>query len=88
MTRVDEMAKAIFGGIIAALTAAGTALATGDGEITAEGWVAIALAFFSTFAAVYFIPNKPHEPSQEPVYIGHESDEGGDLYEGTSGAGA
>jgi hypothetical protein len=79
MARIDEMAKAIFGGIIAALTAAGTALSVGDGSVTAEGWVAIAVAFFSTFSTVYFVPNAERPPKQIPIYIGHEEDE--ELYD-------
>lgn len=79
MTRIDEMAKAIFGSIVASLTAAGAALAAGDGNIDAEGWVAIAAAFFATFSAVYFVPNKERPPEQIPLYVGHEDEE--DLYD-------
>lgn len=85
MSRIDLIAKAVVGGIISALTALGAALGTTANktfaEVTAEGWVAVALAFIATFAGVYFVPNTPVEPSQEPVETGYE--EGDDeLYEG------
>jgi len=76
MARIDEMAKAIFGSIVASLTAAGAALAAGNGNIDAEGWVAISAAFFATFSAVYFVPNKERPPEQVPLYVGHEEGEG------------
>ena len=56
----DEFAKAVVGAGVAALTAMGTAVTTGDGTldgVDASGWIAVAIAFLSTFAAVYFVPN-------------------------------
>ena len=60
MKSPDEFAKAVVGAGVAALTALGTAVTTGDGTldgVDASGWIAVAIAFLSTFAAVYFVPN-------------------------------
>lgn len=88
MDRVNQTAKAIFGGIIAsitaAFTAAGIALELGEGNLDAGGWVSIGIAFFSTLttttATVYFVPNAESPPKQNPIYIGFEEDDD-DLYE-------
>lgn len=87
MNKADTLAKAIVGGLISGLTALGAALGNTANktfaEMTAEGWVAVALAFVATFAGVYFIPNAPQEPSQEPMWVGNEDGDEA-LYEGSS----
>lgn len=74
---MDRYAKAIVGAITASLTAAGAALAVGGGEIPAEGWVAIALAFVANIGMIWGVPNAPNLPSQVPMWIGYEDDEPG-----------
>ena len=54
-------AKAVVGAFIAALTALGAVLVVGDvgfGEVTAGQWVTVAIAFLTTFAGVWAVPNR------------------------------
>lgn len=55
-------AKAVVGGIVGGLTAAGTALA--DGVIEPTEWIGIVLAFIAGTGFVYAVPNKP-KPTPE-----------------------
>lgn len=57
MDAVKPYAKAVVGGVVAALGAAGTALA--DGAISPVEWIAVALAAIAGTGFVYAIPNKP-----------------------------
>ena len=56
--------KAIVGAIIAGLAALATALA--DNGVTALEWVGVATAVVVAFGGIYFAPNKPAVPTQEP----------------------
>ena len=51
----SQLVKAITGGALAGLTAAGTALA--DGHVTAQEWVGIAIAAIATAGAVFGVKN-------------------------------
>lgn len=52
---VKEQAKAIVGGVLAGLTALGTALT--DGAVSPAEWVAVAVAALGTYAAVFGVRN-------------------------------
>jgi F0F1-type ATP synthase membrane subunit c/vacuolar-type H+-ATPase subunit K len=54
---VTEQTKAILGGILAGLTALGTALA--DERITSGEWVGVAVAAVGTYATVFGVRNGP-----------------------------
>jgi hypothetical protein len=60
MNSLANYAKAFVGGLIAALTALGSVLVAGTGftDVTAGSWVAVALAFLTTFAGVWSVPNR------------------------------
>lgn len=50
-----EQAKAVVGGVLAGLTALGTALT--DGAVSPDEWVAVAVATLGTYAAVFGVRN-------------------------------
>ncbi|MFE9955822.1 hypothetical protein [Micromonospora sp. NPDC005299] len=50
-------AKAVVGGLVAGLTAFGTALA--DDRVTNAEWVGVGLATLAALGLVYAVPNKP-----------------------------
>ncbi|WP_198940591.1 hypothetical protein [Micromonospora sp. CB01531] len=52
-------AKAIVGGLVAGLTALGTALA--DNQVTTVEWVGVAVATLAALGIVYAVPNQPAE---------------------------
>lgn len=60
MIVVKEVAKALVGALLAAASALGAFLVndTSFGDITAGQWVFVLIAFLSTLAAVWGIPNK------------------------------
>lgn len=51
----SEIAKAIVGAVLAALTALGTAVM--DEKVTTGEWVGVAIAFVATFGAVFGVQN-------------------------------
>lgn len=53
------MAKAIVGGVLAALGAAQVALA--DGSVSVSEWITVAIAAISVAGGVYGVTNKPKE---------------------------
>ena len=57
--KVAEYRKAIAAFIVPALVVLGAALA--DGVISAQEWIAVAIAALGTSVAVGAIPNKPQE---------------------------
>lgn len=70
--KIDYYLKALFGGLVAALTALGGMLSGEDtlGTITAGEWVTVAIAFLAGLVTVYAIPNATMPPKQEPIEIG------------------
>ncbi|MFG2165503.1 hypothetical protein [Micromonospora chersina] len=50
-------AKSIIGGLVAGLTALGTALT--DNQVTTSEWVGVAIAALAALGIVYAVPNKP-----------------------------
>ena len=60
MKLLAQAAKAVFAGLLAALTALGAYLinSTSLGDITAGQWVYVAIAGLVALGAVYGIPNK------------------------------
>lgn len=55
----ETMAKAIVGGVLAALGAAQVALA--DGSVSVSEWITVAIAAISVAGGVYGVTNKPKE---------------------------
>lgn len=61
---MNTYAKAITGAVVAALAVLATSLDNGD--VTAQEWVYVAIAFFTALGAVYAIPNRdPHADHQD-----------------------
>jgi hypothetical protein len=54
--------KAIYGGVIAALTSAAAAYAAGGGHIGWQAGIGIAIAGLSVFGGVWGVPNTPKTP--------------------------
>jgi hypothetical protein len=59
MSKVAPYAKAVVGAIVAALGVLGGFLVndTAVGDVTAGQWVAVAVAFFVAFGAIFAVPN-------------------------------
>ncbi len=55
--KIKPYAKSIVGGLVAGLTALGTAMA--DGQVTGEEWTRVAVAALVALGVVYAVPNRP-----------------------------
>lgn len=78
MTSIAGMAKAIIAALLAGLGSIATALTATEqqtiDDLSHGAWIAAAIITLTTFAATYFVPNRP--PSQEGAPTGNARSEG------------
>ena len=59
---IKPYAKAIVGGLVAGLTALGTAMT--DDTVTTAEWVGVAVATLGALGIVYATPNRDRQPAE------------------------